>query len=133
MKKGYLADYQAVVWLREQSLDGVILEAVGESYTKKARVSTFTGMTTVLGWRVHEWLWRGGFEIPGQRTTEVQTIYEDPLSFEAQESLSLYKVEYIFIGSQENKVYELAINDLLKLGDIIYSQDGVFIIKVREN
>lgn len=124
------ADYKAVLWLRKEAkLPAVVLEAVGESYSKKARVSTFTGIPTVLGWRVHEWLWRGGFSIPGQRTDEVKMMYEKPFSPEAQQLFQKYKVKYIFIGSLEKEVYQLNTIELLQTGSLIYSEDGVFIIQ----
>lgn len=132
MKKSYLSDYKAILWLREQNDKSVVLEAVGESYTKKARVSAFTGMPTVLGWRVHEWLWRGGFEIPGQRTSEVKTIYEKPKTAEAVSLLNEYQVKYIFVGSQEREVYNFRLDDLVSLGEIVYSEGGVFIIKIKD-
>lgn len=131
LKTSSPADYQAILWLRELNDQSVVLEAVGESYTKKARVSVFTGMPTVLGWRVHEWLWRGGFAIPGQRTTEVQTMFEQPRSNEAQYLFDYYQVKYIFIGDQEKNTYKLNLNSLLSIGELIYSQDGVYIIKLR--
>ena len=37
----------------------VVLEANGDSYSDYERVSAMTGLPTVLGWYVHEWLWRG--------------------------------------------------------------------------
>ncbi len=132
MKKSYPADYQAILWLRQLNDKAIVLEAVGESYSKKARVSVFTGLPTVLGWRVHEWLWRGGFTIPGQRTTEVKTMFEQPLSAEAQALFKHYQVKYIFIGSQEREVYKsLKTNDLLTLGELVYAKDGTFIIKLN--
>ncbi|MCJ7786929.1 DUF2298 domain-containing protein, partial [Patescibacteria group bacterium] len=73
----YPDDYQAILWLRKNiSGQPVITEAVGESYTDFARVSANTGLPTILGWRVHEWLWRGSFDEAGKRTEEVKEIYE---------------------------------------------------------
>jgi uncharacterized membrane protein len=132
LKKQSPADYEAIMWLRQNIKERpVILEAVGESYTTFARVSTFTGLPTVLGWRVHEWLWRGGFDIPGQRTTEVTTIYSSPTGKQAQDLIKEYQVEYIFVGSKEREAYvNLDEIGLRQLGDLIYSRDGTYIIRV---
>ncbi|MCA9372736.1 hypothetical protein KC921_01395 [Candidatus Woesebacteria bacterium] len=123
-------DFAGIEWLR-QNVSGqpVVLEAVGESYTTFARVSTFTSFPTVLGWRVHEWLWRGSFDIPGQRTTEVQTIYENPLSSEAQTKLAEYNVSYIFVGDKEREAYP-NINEvqLKQLGRVVFSQGTTYIV-----
>ncbi len=130
MQKSYPGDYEAILWLRQLNDKAVILEAVGESYSKKARVSVFTGMPTVLGWRVHEWLWRGGFAIPGQRTTEVKTMFEQPRSAEAQLLFEKYQVKYVFVGSQEKEVYQLSTNQLSSLGNVIYNSNGTLIIQL---
>jgi uncharacterized membrane protein len=131
LKEKQPSDYAAIVWLK-QSVKGqpVILEAVGESYTEYNQVSAITGLPAVLGWRVHEWLWRGGFEIPGARTEEVKTIYTNPGSSEARRLLDLYQVEYIFVGSNEYQNYPSLNPTLLKaLGEVVYSHGSTFIIK----
>lgn len=125
-------DYEAIVWLRK-NVDGrpVILEAVGESYTTYARVSTFTGLPTVLGWRVHEWLWRGGFDIPAKRTEEVKSIFLDPQSDYSSQLLDYYQVKYIFIGSKEREAYrDLDEQGLSKLGEVVFSSGDTKIIRL---
>lgn len=133
LKQKYPNDYAAMMWLN-QYVPGrpVIAEAVGESYTDFARVSTFTGLPTILGWRVHEWLWRGGFDIPSQRTEEVRLIYEEPLSLEAQRVLNQYQVKYIFIGEKEREAYP-RINEQLvfSLGQLVFHQGQSYIIKLN--
>lgn len=127
------SDYRAIIWLRK-NIEGrpVILEAVGESYTTFARVSTFTGLPTVLGWRVHEWLWRGGFDIPSQRTEEVQIIYLDPDSLNSQQLLKRYNIEYIFIGEKEREAYgEIDELGLSQLGEIVFSSGDTRIIHIE--
>ncbi|KUK83978.1 MAG: hypothetical protein XD98_0200 [Microgenomates bacterium 39_6] len=125
-------DYEGILWLRENA-EGrpVVLEAVGESYTTYARVSTFTGFPTVLGWRVHEWLWRGGFDIPAQRTEEVREIYENPGSVRAKQLLKKHQVKYIFIGSKEREAYSnLNYLELKELGETVFQSDETIILGV---
>ena len=107
-----------------------ILEAVGESYTEFARISAFSGMSTVLGWRVHEWLWRGGWDIPGQRTGEVKEIYTNPNSDLSQSYLKSYDVKYIVIGDKEREAYRLNLQSLLDLGEIVYQFNGNYLVKL---
>jgi uncharacterized membrane protein len=125
-------DYAAILWLRNNLVgQPVILEAVGESYTTYDRISAFTGLPTVLGWRVHEWLWRGGFDIPSQRTTEVKLIYEQPQSAQARQLLNQYKVQYIIIGSKEREAYpSIKLLELLELGQLVFHQDQTYIIRL---
>ncbi|KKR67236.1 MAG: hypothetical protein UU09_C0035G0010 [Microgenomates group bacterium GW2011_GWA2_40_6] len=82
-----------------------LVEAVGDSYTKFNQVSSATGLPTVVGWLVHEWLWRGGYDGPGSRATEVSVIYESTDSTKVRDLLQKYSVEYILVGSQEREKY----------------------------
>ena len=125
-------DYQGIIWLRD-NVQGrpVVLEAVGESYTTYARVSTFTGLPTVLGWRVHQWLWRGGFDIPSARTEDVRMMYEEPLSINAQKLYGQYQVKYIFIGSKERETYaKLNESDLQQIGTVVFDKAVTKIIQL---
>lgn len=126
----YPDDYQAILWLN-QNITGqpVILESWGESYTTFDRVSAFTGLPTVIGWRVHEWLWRGGFDIAGSRSTDVDTIFQDPTSQKAQELLSLYQVKYLFVGQKEREAYpQLQETALKSLGQVVFRSGSTFIV-----
>lgn len=132
LQKEYPDDYAGINWLRN-NVDGrpVVLEAVGESYTTFARVSSFTGLPTVLGWRVHEWLWRGGFDIPGQRTEEVRKIYEEPSSAVAQQLLEQYKVRFIFLGDKEREAYKnMDEAKVRNLGKIVFNSGKTYIIQL---
>jgi len=120
LKNQYPDDYQAITWLKRYTLQAfnpssgrgftsytpVILEAVGESYTDYARVSAHTGLPTILGWPVHEWLWRGSYDEPGARIPEVQTIYESQDLEETKKMLEKYNVSYVFLGSLEREKYK---------------------------
>lgn len=123
-------DFAGIEWLNT-SITGrpVVVEAVGESYTTFARVSTFTGLPTILGWRVHEWLWRGGFDIPGKRTEEVKKIYEEPQSSEAITLLNQYLVRFIFVGDKEREAYTAIDESGLKsLGRVVFQSGDTYII-----
>lgn len=132
LKNLYPDDYQAVLWLRKNiSTQPVIVEAVGESYTDFARVSALTGLPTVLGWRVHEWLWRGSFDEPGKRTEEVREIYESADLEKTKMLLNKYNVEYIFVGTLERQQYpNLSEEKFTKLGEIVFVSGKTKIYKV---
>ena len=132
LKEQEADDYLAIDWLRN-NVQGrpVILEAVGESYTTYARVSTFTGLPTVLGWRVHQWLWRGSFDIPGQRTEEVRAMYEQPDLLSSQQLIQNYNLKYIFIGSKEREAYQfLDESGLSDLGQEVFRAGDTYILKL---
>ncbi|MBD3250397.1 MAG: hypothetical protein GF381_02405 [Candidatus Pacebacteria bacterium] len=137
LKKEMPGDYALVQWLRltagtDQVPRPVILESVGESYTKYARISTFSGLPTVLGWRVHQWLWRGGFEIPGERTEQVRRIYLEPESRTAKDLLTSYQVKYIVVGQLERDKYpQIDEQGLKRLGQVVFSSADTYLIEVE--
>lgn len=106
LKNNFPDNFAVINWLN-LNVTGQphILEAVGDSYTKLNQISSATGLPTVEGWVVHEWLWRGGYDGPGARSADVTTIYETKDSAEALSLLQKYSVKYIVIGDQEREKY----------------------------
>ncbi len=115
-------NFAIINWLNTNvSGQPYILEAVGDSYTKYNQISSATGLPTIEGWLVHEWLWRGGFDGPGARSTDVTTIYETTDSVEALTLLQKYSVKYIISGDQEREKYpNLSEDKFLKFSDIVF-------------
>lgn len=122
-------DYAAIQWLKDQPV-GIVLEAVGGSYTDYARVSTRTGFPTVLGWPGHEGQWRGGYEEVGSREGDVRQIYETQDSVLAANLLDLYQVRYIYIGSLESNLYQVDAAKFESTLPLVYQNDGVRIFEV---
>lgn len=126
-------DHAAIRWLNE-NVEGapVILEATGGSYTYYARVSSQTGLPTLLGWDFHEVQWRGTGEEGNKRKPDIEKIYG---SLDAQAALTLmdkYDIKYVYVGSLERSSYPAAALD--KFGyimDVVYQQGAVTIYKRR--
>lgn len=132
LKEKYPGDYAAVNWLN-QNVRGqsVILEATGDSYTDYERISTFTGMPTVAGWIVHEWLWRGSYEIIAQRAAEVKTIFEATDINQAKVLIDKYNIKYIIVGKLEREKYQnLNISLISALGKPVFTQDDTVIYRI---
>ncbi len=126
LKNLYPTDYQAILWINKD-IKGqpVILEAQGDSYTDYARVSANTGLPTVLGWTVHEWLWRGSYDVPAPRINEAKTLYETTDINIAQQLIDKYRIAYVFIGDLEYQKYpNLDEAKFQKLGKVVY-QNGI--------
>jgi uncharacterized membrane protein len=81
--------------------NGVVVEAVGGSYTNYARISTYTGLQSVMGWSGHEAQWRGSYEPQGSRTEDITKLYTTTHWDEAQTILDQYNVRYVYIGILE--------------------------------
>ena len=102
-------DQAAIRWLQEQ-VEGspVILEAVTPEYRWGGRVSTYTGLPTVLGWRFHEAYRRCGLDpcpAVDTRKDDVARIYSTADPGEALGLLEEYGVTYIFLGENERLYY----------------------------
>ncbi len=133
LKKQYPDDYQAVLWLNKNISDQpVLLEAVGDSYTLYNRVSAMTGLPTIEGWLVHEWLWRGGYDQPGARAAEVDNIYQGEDKITAKALLNKYNVSYVFIGQMEREKYSNLDEDRFEdWGERVFSSGDTRIYKLK--
>jgi len=90
----------AIRWLGAAP-DGIVAEAIGGSYSAYARVSTLTGLPTVLGWPGHESQWRGGYEEQGSRQGDIETLYATPDWGTASDIIARYNIRYVFVGNLE--------------------------------
>jgi uncharacterized membrane protein len=81
--------------------DGVIAEAVGDGYSAYGRISMYTGLQTVLGWKGHEAQWRGSYEPQGSRNDDMMKLYTTARWEEAQLIIEKYNIRYIYIGNLE--------------------------------
>jgi len=128
----YPDDYQAILWLKKIPDQPVVLEAGGDSYTDDNRVSALTGLPTIQGWLVHEWLWRGGYEKPQARAQEVAQIYQNAPLNQAKQILKKYQVAYIFYGQKEKTKYpQSSYQRLSSLGTPIYRAGKTVIYQVK--
>lgn len=133
LKTLYYNDYEAISWINKNIKNQpIILEAQGDSYTDYGRVSANTGLPTVLGWTVHEWLWRGTYDIPAPRIPEVQKMYESENLEETKSLLKRYNVSLVFFGDLERQKYQNLNEDKFKtLGKVIYENGKTKIYQIN--
>lgn len=104
-----------------------ILEAQGDSYTDFNHVSAYTGLPTVAGWWVHEWLWRGSPDAVGKRIPDVVALYESPDIDKTRRLLKKYDISYVIVSSLERQKYkELQEAKFAKLGRKIFESSNGF-------
>ena len=136
LETDFLEDVNGIRWLKENISDApVVLEANGDSYSEYERVSAMTGFPTIMGWYVHEWLWRGDLADLNAKIEEIKEIYTSTDETRVKELLDEYNVSYIFVGSCERNKYGADLNnDLLKgLGEVVFqdSEYPTYIVKIN--
>lgn len=115
-------DYLAVNWLND-NVKGtpVVLEANGDSYSDNERISMATGLPTVLGWYVHEWLWRGDTTLLEERVADIQNIYTAEDVSLVNFLIDKYEIEYLYVGKLEQEKFDTLNHELLKgLGEVVF-------------
>ncbi|MHB8136625.1 MAG: DUF2298 domain-containing protein, partial [Anaerolineaceae bacterium] len=125
-------DYAAIQWLSQQPL-GVVTEAIGGSYSDYARISTRTGMPTVLGWPGHEGQWRGGYTEVGSRETDIKTIYTSTDWILVSSLIERYNIRYIYLGPLEVSSYNTDGSLFAANLPLVYQNNGVSIYEVPGN
>jgi len=111
---GYLdaahpGDAGGIAFLRSLPGAGGVVEAEGGDYTYFGRVSSFTGIPTIIGWPFHEYMWRsdtGGWY--GKRQSDVKTIYEDPAMTAGL--MRQYNMTHVYVGDPERERYAVRVD-----------------------
>jgi YYY domain-containing protein len=124
-------DPAAIDWLRANSPgSAIVLEAVGEDYSAfgHARISTFTGRATVLGWAGHELQWD---HVPGGREADVRTLYTTDDLPTAREIIARYGIDYVVHGPIERTTYgDAGLAKWDQLGERVFERDGTTIWQI---
>jgi YYY domain-containing protein len=122
-------DAAAVVWLEEHApARSVILEATGDPYRDFARISSHTGLPTVLGWANHEGLWRGNDPEVNVRAQLVRGFYSTADEETALEIVRKLGVRYVILGDLERASHSNAshISNFLFLKPVVSGQTIVY-------
>jgi YYY domain-containing protein len=102
------ADAGAVTFLRSLPGNELIVEAEGGDYSYYSRVSSFTGIPSVIGMPFHEYMWRGDKDgWFNTRNTDIRAIYEKP-----EQSVTLmkkYNATLLYVGDAERERYNVSL------------------------
>ena len=114
----------AIAWLDDHAPAGaVVLESVGPDYSAfgHARISTFTGLPTVLGWPGHERQWAHDV---GTREQDVERMYRGGAA-EARPLLRRYGVRYVVVGPIERTDHgDAGVAKWDELGRRVFDREG---------
>ena len=101
------ADFEGIRWLRENVQGSpIVLEAHTPTYRWGSRISVYTGLPTVVGWKWHQEQQRWGYgHQVGLRIEDVDRLYSTAGRQEALSLLRKYQVSYIYVGPVERLYY----------------------------
>lgn len=102
-------DNAGINWLRD-NVRGIpiLLEAHAEAYRWDARIASYTGLPTLIGWPWHESQQRSVTDIGavlGARQAAVQRWYSDTDAGKTLAEVQKYGVEYVYVGRMEKALY----------------------------
>jgi YYY domain-containing protein len=120
-EQNHPGDAAAIAWLRTIPGNITIVEAENGDYTYFSRVSSFSGIPTVIGWPFHEYMWRGSTGWYGIRQADVRSLYEAPAA--TLPLMKKYNVSLIYVGDSERERYQ--INIPIRQLDKVYDDKGV--------
>ncbi len=102
-----------------------ILEAQGDSYTDYARISAYTGLPTVAGWTVHQWLWRGDSTVVSERIPDIETLYKSQDTLRTRALVDKYRVEYVVVSELEREKYpDLYEDKWSTIGELVFTSSN---------
>jgi YYY domain-containing protein len=125
----HASDAGGVAYLRTLQGNEIIIEAEKGDYSYYSRISSFTGIPSIIGQPFHEFMWRGddtGWY--SSRPADIRAIYEDP-----ERSIGLmkkYNATLIYVGDMERERYKV---NLPSAGlTQVYSARGTYIYRLAE-
>ena len=101
------ADFEGIRWLRENVQGSpIVLEGHTPTYRWGSRISVYTGLPTVVGWKWHQeqQRWDYGHQV-GLRIEDVDRMYGSTSRQEALTLLRRYGVGYVYVGPLERLYY----------------------------
>jgi uncharacterized membrane protein len=123
---------RALDWLLANAAPGAVLvEADGDSYGNAGRFSMASGIPTLLGWYVHEWLWRGARAPVRERRAQVRAVYELPRLPAVRALLARHGVRYVVVGRLERERFRgLDEPGVERLGRVVFAEGELKIIEI---
>ena len=134
------ADFQGIRWIQDNVQGSpIVLEGHTPTYRWGGRVSVYTGLPSVVGWKWHQeqqrWKYR---QLVGRRIGDVNRMYQTGSPEVARSLMDEYGVRYVYVGQLERLYYpqeglekfELMVGTDL---DKVFQNDQVAIYRVRDD
>jgi uncharacterized membrane protein len=131
-----LAKLEIIEWV-DKNITGqpIVLQAVGQSYSQKSWLASYSGLPTIIGWQSHEWGWRYSSEawnLISQCSSSVQAIYESADSNTLKSRADTLSISYILIGPDELSAYKIDISIFIEaFGQPVFGNARYALYKVN--
>jgi uncharacterized membrane protein len=126
-------DYALITYMEKLPYSSILEVVNYDSYSYNARISAYTGNTTVTGWPLHNVQWYNGYDGKGistkngkselieiaQRVTDVEKMYTSADESEVSQLLAKYGVGYVVFSDQERFWAE---KDNKELNEVVYEK-----------
>lgn len=123
-------------WLRGQPAERrmIVVEAPGDSFSEAARLSAMSGVPALLGWRGHEWLWRGDAPAVYGRSDEIAAFYRSRTLEAACDFVKAYGVTHVAIGALEREYFPDLDADMLgRLGIVVVRSGNSLLVETKNS
>ena len=119
-------DQAAIEFLSRQPSGITVIEAVGDAYSRYARISAAAGVPAYLGWENHESVWRGPQVRPRleDRRKIVTAIYTSGDPEVIRHQIREAGVDYVVIGTLERERYPSEALTQLRAAGTVAFQHG---------
>ncbi len=95
-----------ISWLRENATSkDILIEGSGASYSLAARISSYSGVPSVLGWENHVALRGIGKRAIERRARAIELIYNSPNVISAYHVAKKFGATFLVVSEYERKIY----------------------------
>ncbi|MEX1308781.1 MAG: hypothetical protein AB1Z65_00005, partial [Candidatus Sulfomarinibacteraceae bacterium] len=112
-----------------------IVEATGGAYTEYARISSASGVPSLLGWANHELVWRGHDVTPEteRRRRLIDRVYGSATAEDVRAAVREAGVTHVVIGALEVRDFSPASLEAIRsAGDVVFDGEGAQVVSFDE-
>lgn len=127
-------EYEAITFIKNNfDHDAGLVEAVGNDYSEFGRISSSTGVSTIVNWTGHQTQWRGTDANTVTRNNDVTEIYQSPDIYKTKTILEKYNIDYIYVGPRERLKYnDKEFHKFVEFMEQIFENDSVIIYRMQK-
>ncbi len=128
-------DLNTILWINRH-IQGTptLLEYGNEAYTYSGRISSNTGLPSILGWANHEQVWRNDPQTVEKRLNDLSLLWKSKDEALTDALIKKYHIQYVYLGDIENYFLTSEQKDKwFTRGQVIYESNNMVLIKLNNN